>query len=223
MSQVAQALALDSIPDPTLSDLDAASVLRHAAHELRQPLSTMESIAYYLELILPDTDERGREQLERLRQLVEQSNWIVTNAIDVVRAAPATPEFVDIAVLLCDVADEMDAPLIEMRIPDGLPMVRLDPEQGRRLVHNLITFFRQIADQRYPMIVSASFNRDVVSIEASVRRPAKLDISAHAPGLPAGSGLSLASIRRIVEANGGAVDVCTAPDYGITVRLRLRS
>ncbi|HZT36750.1 MAG TPA: hypothetical protein VFA28_02545 [Bryobacteraceae bacterium] len=223
MSQVAQALALDSMPDPTFSDWDAASVLRHAAHELRQPLSTMESIAYYLELILPDADERGRQHLEKLRQLVEQSNWIVTNAIDVVRNAPATPEFVDIAVLLCDVADEMNAPLLEMRIPDSLPMVRLDPEQGRRLVQNLITFLRQSADQRYPMTVCGSYNRDVVSIEASVRRPGKRDAEAHAPDLPAGSGLSLASIRRIVEANGGGVDVYTGDDHAITVRLRLQS
>ena len=80
MSQVAHAIAIESVPDPTLPDLDAASVLRHAAHELRQPLSTMESIAYYLELILPDADERGREQLEKLRKLVEQSNWIVAGA-----------------------------------------------------------------------------------------------------------------------------------------------
>jgi light-regulated signal transduction histidine kinase (bacteriophytochrome) len=222
MSQVAQALALGSMPDPTFSDWDAASVLRHAAHELRQPLSTMESIAYYLELILPDADERGRQHLEKLRQLVEQSNWIVTNAIDVVRDAPATPEFVDIAVLLCDVADEMNAPLIEMRIPDSLPMVRLDPEQGRRLVQNLITFLRQSADQRYPMTVCGSYNRDVVSIEASVRRPKK-DAEAHALELPAGSSLSLASIRRIVEANGGAVDVYAGDDCAITVRLRLQS
>jgi K+-sensing histidine kinase KdpD len=225
MSHVAHAIAIESVPDPTLPDLDAASVLRHAAHELRQPLSTMESIAYYLELILPEADERGREQLEKLRKLVEQSNWIVTNAIDVVRDTPATPEFLDIAVLLCDVADEMDAPFIELRIPDALPLVRLDPEQGRHLVQNLIIFFQQIAAEHHPIVVSASSNRDIMTLEMSVQRFAGRDDAsrAGASGLPAGSGLSLTSIRRIVEANGGAMDVCTGPDYGISVRVRLRS
>ena len=142
-----------------------------------------------------------------------------------VRATPATPEFLDIAVLLCDVADEMDAPFIELRVPDALPLVRLDPEQGRRLVQNLIIFFQQIAAEHHPIVVSATSNRDIVTIEMSAQRFAgRNGVSrAAASGLPAGSGLSLASIRRIVEANGGAMDVCTGPDYGMSVRVRLLS
>jgi hypothetical protein len=53
--------------------------IRTLAHELRQPLSTIESIAYYLTLILPE-DEKVREQLERIQMLVEQSNWMLNSA-----------------------------------------------------------------------------------------------------------------------------------------------
>ena len=202
--------------------------MRHVAHELRQPLSTIESIAYYLELILPNDDERGREQLEKLRHLVDQSNWIVTNAVDIVHEKAPVPEFVDVAVLLCDVADEMDAPTIEMRVPDTTAPVRLDPDQGRRLFHNVLTFFQQISGAE-PICVQAFTAHDIVTVEISTATHGytggELDslFDACIPGLPAGTGLSLASVRRIVEAHGGSLGFAADPESGVSLRLRLRS
>ena len=51
------------------------------AHELRQPLSSIESIAYHLSLVLPQADEKVQGSLERIRQLVEQSNEILTDGL----------------------------------------------------------------------------------------------------------------------------------------------
>ena len=56
---------------------DATDTLRSIAHELRQPLSTIESIAYYLSLVLPRDGGRVHEQLTQVQRLVEQSNWII--------------------------------------------------------------------------------------------------------------------------------------------------
>jgi signal transduction histidine kinase len=228
MSQVGHALSAPSLPAPEACKTDAAVLLRHVAHELRQPLSTIESIAYYLELILPREDDRGREQLEKLRHLVDQSNWIVTNAVDIVHAKPPAPEFVDVAVLLCDVADEMDAPAIEMRVPDNTPPVRLDPDHGRRLFHNLLSFFEHLSDSG-PTRVEATAALGTVTIEISAAatgypgRCVDSLFDAVSPALPAGSGLSVASVRRVVEAHGGSVDFNIDPELGVVVRIQLRS
>ena len=40
-------------------------LLKAIAHEIRQPLSTIESIAYYLTLLIPGDDPKHREQLTR--------------------------------------------------------------------------------------------------------------------------------------------------------------
>jgi nitrogen-specific signal transduction histidine kinase len=47
---------------------DSAEIVRRLAHELRQPLSTIESIAFYLEMILPRTEAKARRQLRKLQQ-----------------------------------------------------------------------------------------------------------------------------------------------------------
>src|SRR5262252_7871458 len=70
------------------------------AHELRQPLSAIESIAYYLEMVLPRHDDRAREQVSRLQCLVEQTNWILACGVQLLDAAPLSPVAMDLEELI---------------------------------------------------------------------------------------------------------------------------
>jgi signal transduction histidine kinase len=54
-------------------------------HDLRQPLSAIEAIAYYLEMLLPSGQLDARRQLARLRELVGQSGEILSDAAEVAR------------------------------------------------------------------------------------------------------------------------------------------
>jgi len=69
-------------------------VLGSLAHELRQPLSNIEAIAYYLSMILPQGDAKLQGQLARIRELVEQSNSILSSALEMAPAAAASPQSV---------------------------------------------------------------------------------------------------------------------------------
>ena len=71
------------------ASLEPADVFRTVAHELGQPLSSIESIAYYLSLVLPRADAKSQEHLARIQELVEQSNWILSNGLCV--ADPIEP------------------------------------------------------------------------------------------------------------------------------------
>ena len=51
------------------------------AHELRQPLSTIESIAYYLELTIPPDQVQARIYVARLQQIVMEASAIVSAAV----------------------------------------------------------------------------------------------------------------------------------------------
>jgi phosphoglycerate-specific signal transduction histidine kinase len=54
-------------------------------HELRQPLSSMEAIAYYLEMTLPPEQVEARQYMLRLQQLVDQAESILKRAGSSVR------------------------------------------------------------------------------------------------------------------------------------------
>jgi nitrogen-specific signal transduction histidine kinase len=54
-----------------------SSTLQQLAHELRQPLSVIETSAYCLELLLPDDDAAGHAHLARIRDQVECASRIL--------------------------------------------------------------------------------------------------------------------------------------------------
>jgi signal transduction histidine kinase len=64
------------------------------AHELRQPLSNIEAIAYYLSMILPPGDQNIQAQVARIRELVEQTNSILSSALGLATAPGAGPQSV---------------------------------------------------------------------------------------------------------------------------------
>jgi hypothetical protein len=63
-------------------------------HDLRQPLSVIDACADYLNLILPVTDRRARQQLDLLQQQVGEANRILHEALVQLHYtdAPSQPE-----------------------------------------------------------------------------------------------------------------------------------
>ena len=208
--------------------VDTSKIVRQLAHELRQPLSTIESIAYYLDLILPRHDGRARAQLERLQRLVEQSNWIVTNAVHFVQASPAMPQLLDLGELIPSAAAECPpGAAIEIDRHTPLPLIRLDPAQAIHLFRNLLGFFRYIGTPEQTVMVRSYVEPDCVAVRLSapVRGYATDEIEAmfepFAAGGSGGSGLSLASAQRIVDAHEGSLTIDAEPDEGVAITVRL--
>lgn len=50
-------------------------------HDLRQPLSAIESIAYYLEMIVPVEQVQARRQIARLHQAVLEASTTLSDAV----------------------------------------------------------------------------------------------------------------------------------------------
>jgi signal transduction histidine kinase len=58
-----------------------ATALADLAHELRQPLSAIEALASFLEIILPANEARAREHLQEIRLQVTTADRILTSRI----------------------------------------------------------------------------------------------------------------------------------------------
>ena len=123
-------------------------LVQNLAHELRQPLSTIESIAYYLELALPNADPRVVEQLTRLRHLVEQSGWILNDSLSLMQQSNPKPESVDLDELLSEfVLEQMqhDPSRPHFNLQLGSVPAWIDCQQGRELIHAICRLFRTLA------------------------------------------------------------------------------
>jgi signal transduction histidine kinase len=196
-----------------------ASAMSTIAHEARQPLSTIESIAYYLSLVLPRGDEKVHEQLERIQRLVEQTDWILTSALQLAEPVPGLRESVDVEELMARAVTtrfpSTDPPA--MNLCDGLPRVDADPTTAFALIDNLVMLFRTVATKAHPLTLRASAQQSGVAIEMETGVEGYRQEASLCPG----AALSLASARRMVDAHGGSFELQVDPASGIRLRLML--
>ena len=68
----------------------AKAAVQELVHELRQPLSSIEAIAYYVEMTLPPELLQARQYMHRLQELVEQAETVLGSAASAVRKPAAS-------------------------------------------------------------------------------------------------------------------------------------
>lgn len=71
-------------------DPDARAAVQELVHELRQPLSSIEAIAYYVEMTLPPELLQARQYMHRLQELVAQAESVLGSAATAIRKPTAS-------------------------------------------------------------------------------------------------------------------------------------
>jgi signal transduction histidine kinase len=215
---------------PVVVDTAApAAVVRHLAHELRQPLSTIETSAFYLQMILQShPDPRVSAHLERIQNSVEQLDWILSDSIHYLCGCAARPQAIDLTEIISDTlaersfagAVELDWHYCEVR-----PLVRVDLSQAQHLVRTALYVFRQVARSEQPVSLVLEDDGEYVLLAVSCESPqwegdCEAVFEPFSPHLPSGSGLALASVRRIAQTHGGFAWVSREAG-ALTLRVRL--
>jgi signal transduction histidine kinase len=210
---------MDSTAIGRAEEVVATDVLRDVVHELRQPLSTIESLAFYLAMVLPPADERLRNQIAHIRQLVEQSNWILTSGLGLAwRDRHCTPVELDAEELITRAASASAASermSVRLSLAGGLPHVKLDAAQGQELAEALLMLARQLA-ARGEVSLSSSSRREG-GVELKVEAPGQVSLSGFGPGAM----LGLENARRIAERHGGTLLLEALPETGIRLSVML--
>lgn len=202
-------------PRPGDVELAPSAVVRHLCHELRQPLSTIESSAYYLQMVM-EPEARTEKELDRIQEMVRQVDWILMDAVHYLQAATPRSQWVDVVEIVSSAvtASARYRPIdLEWADDFSSTLVLVDPGQAEHLVRTLLAMYRQLAKQDRTIRLSLSRQDDKVQIEfRSEADPKVLEnaedlMTPFTPHLPPGSGLALASAKRIAEANNGTARV----------------
>jgi signal transduction histidine kinase len=214
-----------STPSSTCSPNDATAVVRHLAHELRQPLSTIESIGYYLKISLPPNQVSARQQAEKLQEVVDQASSIIADAVFFLEAPKPRLHLLDLNEFLSHIlAQPSGVDYVHARVElCERAFVRMDPAHAQHLVLNLLRFFRHVVQPVGSITIHTESlcSEIVLSLSAVSSSMASDDLlgvfEPFNQSLPSGVGLTMASARRIVEVHGGRIEAHSHLDQGVSI------
>lgn len=147
------------------SPASLCDVITQLAHEIRQPLGGIESLAYYLELALEDCDTELRDQCGRIRQLVAQASWMLEDASLAAPAELAPPAAVDLNALISETGERLarqeDRPL-RLKLMANAPRVRGSQRALCAWLRHALSFFRDVAGgEPMPLVETAAEEQGV--------------------------------------------------------------
>jgi signal transduction histidine kinase len=216
------------------------SFAARAAHELRSPLA---SLRVRLEVLQGKvlTDPAAKKSLDDALRGLDRLQRLADHLLalwSVQEAGASRRERVDLAPLLYELAEEV-APLavdaglrLEVDVPAHLPHVRVDPDQIRLAVRNLLdnaikhtpdggtVALRAAAAGEWVELVVADTGVGIAPEHVGRVFDRFYRVPTRVRG-PEGSGLGLALVREVVESHGGQVEVHSTPGQGTEFHLRL--
>jgi nitrogen-specific signal transduction histidine kinase len=198
------------------SEDDMRKVLAHLGHDIRQPLSALESTAYFLSMHIPHSDERAHLQLEKLRGMADQMDWMLQDAMYFAQAGPGVPAMLDLFEAITETVTRGATPQVHLDLQGHSALVMFDPEQIRHLLRSMLHLAGHLDVGSSVVWLGASKKDGHVRVE--LRIPSlqlsheQCSIEPFGRCLPGGSGLSIASIDRIAKQGGAILETsCTAP------------
>jgi two-component system, NtrC family, nitrogen regulation sensor histidine kinase NtrY len=219
-----QILVLDDVTPLIRAQKVAAwrEVARRLAHEIKNPLTPIQLSAERLRRHFADAPSGARAlveectgtivgEVESLKGLVDEFSQFAR--MPTPRTAPTDLHaLIDSALSLYDgIFTDVE---FEKRFGAGLPLVRIDPEQIRRVIINVIDNGIEAMDRRGRIVIETCHDEP--------NRFVRVMIADNGPGIPAdereklflpyystkrrGSGLGLAIVRRIIAEHGGMIE-----------------
>jgi hypothetical protein len=211
-----------------------------AAHELRTPLA---SLRLYSDLIAEEEDPANRERYAReLASQTERLGRVVANVLEVTRiergAFALQPRLGEIGPAVEECIDRLRPQMeaascpIHLRVAADLPEISFDADAIHHVVDNLVDnaekYSRDVPDRS--ISVDVEREHDGVAITVTDRGPGLPDAMVREPkpfrraastSSPAGLGLGLFLVNRIVRGHGGEIASSRRAGGGASVRVFL--
>ncbi|MBM3888771.1 MAG: GAF domain-containing protein, partial [Verrucomicrobia bacterium] len=202
------------------------------AHEIRNPLTVVKMLFHSLDLKFPAGDPRAKDA-GIIEQKMEQMNRVLDQTLTFARRSEPRVEPADLNALLEDVLLLVRHKLAQHNITlqwqraAGLPLAPLDRTQIEQAVLNLVLNATQAMPSGGTLTIATRAEGAEVCVtvaDTGVGMTPEVQQRLFDPFLttkPAGAGIGLALVRKIIEAHRGRIEVASAPGQGATFRLFL--
>jgi two-component system nitrogen regulation sensor histidine kinase NtrY len=198
-------------------------VARRLAHEIKNPLTPIQLSAERLRRHFSGAAPQQRALVDECTQTivgeVESLKGLVDEFSQFARMPSPRTVPTDLAQLITDTIALYNGIFTDVRIDQrfapGLPLVRLDAEQIRRVIINLVDNAIEAMERSGQIVVETQLD--------AANNLVRVVVADNGPGIPAaerdklflpyystkrrGSGLGLAIVRRIIAEHGGSIDV----------------
>jgi signal transduction histidine kinase len=199
-------------------------------HELRNPLNVIRNCAYLLKMTLTGKDAEALKTVAVLDKQVDVANKIITDLLDFTRITPPVPVRVDLKTLINECLSWITIPsqvTVKTNFNGAAP-VTTDPEQISRVFANIISNAIQAMNNGGgELTIETGEEGDMVWVRfrdtgygiaaANLDRIFEPLFTTKHKGI----GLGLAISKRLVEENGGRIDVYSREGQGATFTVTL--
>lgn len=193
-------------------------------HELRNPLGVINNAVYYLQAVLTDANETTREYLGIIKDEITDAERIVSDLLDAVRTKPPRPEAVDVAEVIGQTLHKCGIPssvTVRLDIPETLS-IRVDPMHLHQVFWNLVSNAVEAMPDGGELEICAVENKAAKTVTVSVKDNGSGIAPEHQAKLfqpmfttkARRIGLGLVVVKNLTQANGGSVEVKSAPGKG---------
>ncbi len=199
-------------------------------HELRNPLGVINTSIYYLKMVQPDASEKVRQHLDMIEHEVQNADKIISDLLDFARVVSSDRQPVSVSELVKHTLERFPLPGTVkgmLDIPVELPLVFADPRQLEQVLGNLTVNACQAMPGGGKLTISAVKMDKLVAITLKDTgtgiTPENLSkifeplFTTKVKGI----GLGLPVSRKLVEANGGRIEVNSQVGLGSTFTVYL--
>jgi len=200
------------------------------SHELKNPLSTIDSSVYYLKTKLKDADEKVWTHLDRIKSSVGSSLAIIDSLRNLTQIKEPRLQRVDLKSVTLDVIVNAEVPEtvnVIRNITEQEVLVNADPEQLKMAFKNIVKNAIQAMDGKGTLDVTVE----------KMNGQAELSFTDTGPGIAPenlekifqplfstkakGLGFGLSITKMIIDKHSGTIQAKSEPGKGATILIRL--
>lgn len=192
-------------------------------HELRNPLGVINNIDYLLHLVLANADEKTRKYIDLIQRETRRADKIINDLLEFSRNQSVNQEPVAAQALIQEILRHYppeEGTEVSIMFPAGLPLLYADACQITQVLGNLVVNAYQAMPAGGKLTLSARLEAGKVGISIQDTGSGILPENMQKLFEPLfttklkGIGLGLVVSKKLVEANGGKIEVQSKPGTG---------